>query len=121
MSPIRVARSATQAKAPVLARRWLAQGNARRASPAAAPRDEAISPGLPDAVGFGSASPSRSAVIGLGFRIHERRKRSMIEGMRVLPKRGVVSNKALKPTRSAFLPLSGPRGLVQCCADLRCV
>ena len=121
MSPIRVARSSTQAKAPVLVRRWLAQGNARRASPVAAPRDEAICIGLTETLGLRSASPSSSAVIGLGFRIHERRKRSMIEGMRVLPKRGVVSNNALKPTRSAFLPLSGPRGLVQCCAVLTCV
>jgi len=29
-------------------------------------------------------------------------------------------NNALKPTRSAFLPLSGPRGLVQCCTGLKC-
>jgi len=26
------------------------------------------------------------------------------------------ANNALKPTRSAFLPLGGPRGLVQCSA-----
>ena len=79
---------------------------------------EAICIGLTETLGLRSAPPSSSAVIGLGFRIHERKKRSMIEGMRASLKRGVVSNNALKPTRSAFLPLSGPRGLVQCWADL---
>ena len=73
--------------------------------------------GLTETSGLRSVSPSSSAVFGLGFRIHERRKRGMIEGMRVLPKRGVVSNNALKPTRSASLPLGGPRSLPECYPD----
>ena len=77
---------------------------------------EAICIGLSETLGLRSVSPSSSAVFDLGLRIHERKKWSMIEGMRVLLKRGVVSNNALKPTRSASLPLSGPRGLVQCSA-----
>jgi hypothetical protein len=77
----------------------------------------AIRIGLSEALGLRSVSPSSSPVIGLGFRIHERKKRSMIEGMRVLLKRGVVSNNALKPTRSAQTDW-GPRGLVQCCAHV---
>ena len=115
MCPIRVARSSTQAKAPVLVRGSRAQSSARGASPVAVPRAEAICMGFTETSGLRSVSPSSSAVSGLGFRIRERKKRSMIEGMRALLKRGVVSNNALKPTRSPQTAW-GPRGLVQCSA-----
>ena len=85
------------------------------ASPVPVSRNEAICIGLTETSGPRSVSPSSSAVFGLGFRIHERRKRSMIEGMRVLPKRGVASNKGMNPTRSSQTDW-GPRGLFQCSA-----
>jgi hypothetical protein len=78
------------------------------ASPVAASRGEAICIGLTEASGLRSVSPSGSAVFGLGFRIHERKKRSMIEGMRVLLKRGVASNNRMNLTRSA--PQTDRRG-----------
>ena len=76
---------------------------------------EAICIGFTETSGLRSVSPSSCAVSGLGFRIRERTKRSMIEGMGALLKRGVVSNNALKPTRSPQTAW-GPRGLVQCSA-----
>ena len=78
------------------------------ASPVDAPRAEAICIGLTEVSGLRGVSPSSSAVFGLGFRIHERKKRGMIEGMRVLPKRGVASNNRMNLTRSA--PQTDRRG-----------
>ena len=87
------------------------------ASPVAGSRDEAICIGLTEVSGLRGASPSSSAVFGLGFRIHERMKRCMIEGMRVSPKRGVASNKEFERTRSTQTDW-GPRRSIQCWAGL---
>ena len=96
---------------------WFFQSSASWASPVAASRNEAICIGLTEISGLRSVSPSSSGAPDLGFRIHERKKRSMIEGMRVLLKRGVASNKELERTTSTQTAV-GPRRSIQCCADL---
>jgi hypothetical protein len=101
-SPIRVARPATQAKASVLCARVVLSKQALTcASPVGASRDEAVCIGLTKASRLRSVSLSSSAVSELGVRIHERKIRSMFEGMRVLLKIGVASNNRMNLTRSA--------------------
>ena len=63
MCPIRVARSSTQAKAPVLVRGSRAQSSARGASPVAVSRAEAICMGFTETSGLRSASPSSSKIL----------------------------------------------------------
>ena len=87
------------------------------ASPVAASRDEAICIGLTEISGLRSASPSSSAVFDLGIRIHGQKKTGMIEGMRVLPERGVASNNGMNPTKSLQTAV-GLRGLFPCCTDV---
>ena len=54
---------------------------------------EAICIGLSEALGLRGVPPSSAAVFGVGFRLHGQKKTGMIEGVRVLPERGVASNK----------------------------
>ena len=116
--PIRVVRPSLQAQSPVPPCGWPARDHARvcvtcpsvkrvrpfasasqrpwasEACPNPSPRPSALSPGT-------TAS----------------RKRSMIEAMRVLLKRGVASNKGMNPTRSTQTAV-GPRGLFRCWAGV---
>ena len=121
-SRIRVERPSTQARGSRARARGGALKPARScASSVAGSRDEAICMGLSGILGLRSGPPSSFAVFGVGVRIHKRRKRSIIGGMRVRRQWGVASNKELEQTGSAVANgMGGPCSSIQCSTHLSC-